>query len=179
MVTLFPYKSAVQSASCLTDMHLLKQCEVVESILHGKYNDTPIPGMWRGHLYELVSYGLVHCLIAHTERGKSIAGKWAPWKEIGAFNGLAPRAGNPPWLGDPWMHRSHRNRLVQLNYDHYSELWPEQAIAQPLIWPRIDDADSRGYRLFITPKHKHLVEKGVYRMPQELWYDNYLEVHES
>lgn len=137
----------------------------VVNILQGKCNDTPVPGQWRGHLHELVLYGLEMCHVARFEHELTNN----DWKIIGAYKDLVPpNHERIVWLGNPWLHRSHRSYLIGRNPGHYYELFPGNPLKMPMLWPQLDDTDERGYKLYITKKHKALVESGAYRLPTAL-----------
>lgn len=164
--TLLPYKGYMQSASVLSDLHLLNQCDAVVSILGGKCNDTPLPGMWKGHLYQLVLFGMSHCHVARIGRGL----RWSRWEDIGRYLPMAmsmPKD-RPPWWGDQWVHRSHRSRLLNLTYGQYHEYFPGNSMKMPMIWPELTDEDSRGYRLTLSVRDQVLVRDKMLFLPPEL-----------
>jgi hypothetical protein len=164
--TLMPYKHYGQCAEVLTDMHLLNQCDMVASTLAGSNNDTPLPGMWKGYLFQLVLFGMRMSHEANIERDL----RWHRWRDIAPFVVLADdmRKDMPPWWGDPWVHRSHRSRLLNLSYMDYQGLWPGTPLLMPVVWPQLTDEDERGYRLVLSKKDAYLVDKGSYRLPEGL-----------
>lgn len=168
-LTLMPYRHYGQCAEVLTDIHLMNQCDAVVSILQGKCNDTPIPDMWRGYSYQLVLFGLRHSHEAYVERKL----RWHRWRELAPY--VAATAGGrrdmPPWWGDPWVHRSHRSRLLGYREGHYGDYFPATPMHMPLVWPKLTDEDSRGYKLILTKRDLGLIDRKLYRLPAGLRWD--------
>lgn len=178
MYTLLPYKGYMKTAECMTDWDLKSQLWTVSNVFRGVYNNTSlIPGMWRGHIFQLVCYGL--SLTWHAQQ-RGLKGWPADTKHIAQYRHITDSSSKPPWSGDPWVHRSHRARLLgRQEAEHYEELFPGNPVKIPTIWPQLDDGDNRGYRLFIDAGDHHLIKKKVWFMPEGLYLGNNREVLEE
>lgn len=165
--TLLPYKGYMKSAECMTDWDLKAQLWNISNILRGVCNeDSMIPGMWRGHVFQLVCFGL-SCTWQAQQRG--LEGWPQDTKHIAKYRHIKDSSSKPPWHGDPWVHRSHRSRLLNNESEHYGPLFPGNPDKMPIIWPRLDDSDSRGYRLFLDKADAWLVKKKLRFLPEGLY----------
>lgn len=171
MYILLPYKGYMASAECLSDRHLRSQINVVKLTLKGLYNFSPLPGMWKGHIFQLACYGLSACWV-YQQRGER---KWPADQVyednafIARFRHIQDSSSKPPWIGDPWVHRSHRARLLNRSEGGYDDLFPGNPTDIPTFWPKLDDSDSRGYRLYVDAGDLHLVKKEVFHIPEGLY----------
>ncbi len=173
MRILLPYKGYMKSAECMTDLHLREQINVVYHTLKGLYNQSMIPGMWKGHVFQLTCFGLSCCWV-YQQRGPR---QWPTQNVfvqnefIAQFRNLVDSPTRPPWMGDAWVHRSHRARLIERGHNEgdYEELFPGNPDDIPTFWPQLDDGDSRGYRLLVDRMDMHLLARGVYQMPEGLY----------
>jgi hypothetical protein len=177
--TLLPYKGYMKTAECMTDWDLKSQLWTVSNIFRGpRFTEhSMIPGMWKGHIFQLVCYGL--SLTWHAQQ-RGLKGWPDHTRHIAQFRHITDSSSKPPWVGDPWVHRSHRSRLLgRYEGSHYEELFPGTPLKMPTIWPQLDDSDSRGYRLYIDAGDKYLVEKKLYFMPEGLYLGGNREVLEA
>lgn len=168
--TLMPYRSYGESAGVLTDIHLQNQIDAVVRILQGQCADTPVPDMWRGYSYQLVLFGLRMTHEATIERRL----RWPRWQAIAPYVSATQNGTHkmPPWWGDSWVHRSHRSRLLGWRESHYADYFPGNPMHMPTIWPYLTDEDSRGYKLTLSKRDIFLVDRGNYRLPAGLRWDN-------
>lgn len=133
MQTFLPYPDFQASATVLDRQRLGKQrVEVLQLLraLNGQtagWTNHPAARMWRGYEPALRDYGITICdeWIARgyrdTCRGKIAA--------LAAGNRV-----DPPWLGDPEFHASHRSNLLRKDPDHYGLLFDEPDDL-PYVWP--------------------------------------------
>lgn len=179
MFTLLPYKGYMKSAECMTDWDLKSQLWTVANIFRGpRFTEhSMIPGMWKGHIFQLVCYGL--SLGWHAQQ-RGLKGWPSDNFYIARFRTIKDSSSKPPWIGDPWVHRSHRSRLLgREEAAHYEPLFPGTPLKMPTIWPQLDDSDNRGYRLYIDAGDKYLVEKKLYFIPEGLYLGGNREVIEE
>lgn len=167
---LLPYKGYMKSAACMDDQILREQINLVDRTLKGLYNGSMIPGMWKGHIFQLTCFGLSLCW-TYQQRGPR---QW-PTQEvfeqnqfIARFRHITDSSSKPPWVGDPWVHRSHRARLLN-RQGNYEEMFPGNPDNIPTIWPQLDDSDSRGYRLYVDQMDARLINMGLYGIPEGLY----------
>lgn len=174
MFTLLPYKGYMKTAACMTDWDLKSQLWTVSNIFRGVHNQSMIPGMWRGHIFQLVCYGL--SLSWHAQQ-RGLEGWPSDNFHIARFRTIQDSSSRPPWVGDPWVHRSHRSRLLgREEAAHYEPMFPGTPLKMPTIWPQLDDSDNRGYKLYIDAGDKYLVERKLYFMPEGLYLGSNREV---
>lgn len=174
--TLMPFTKMITNAMAFRTVDLHHQLNAVCAIWRGECKQEPVTDMWRGHIGYFLLYSRALCLIYSRQvpflEGASFLKQLGPYHE--AFNAVSYR--RPPWMGDPWVHRSHRSRLLSYDYNYYEHAFPKNPLKMPMLWPRIDDSDSRGYRLFIEPRSKIVLDKGLYKMPSGLRLGANLEV---
>lgn len=78
--------------------------------------------MWRGYEQSLTKYGLIICLEWINVRGYNDS----CYERIEAFwDEDNEHYDDPPWLGDERFHRSHRSKLLQKDYEWYSQYFNE------------------------------------------------------
>lgn len=176
MYTLLPYKGYMKSGECMRTYDLKTQLWTVTNVLKGHYNGSMIPGMWKGHVFQLVCYGLSLSWQLQQRADKDYM---QDGKFIAQYRQITDSASRPPWVGDPWVHRSHRARLLGRAFGHYKEFFPGNPMNMPTIWPKLDDSDSRGYRLYVDAGDAHLLSKNVWHMPEELRLGKNREVLEA
>lgn len=177
--TLLPFTKMVTNAMAFRTVDLYHQLNNVLAIFRGECKEEPVTEMWRGHIGYFLIYSRSLSLIYNRQvpfiEGFEFVNKLQPYHD--AFN--AGPYKRPPWLGDPWLHRSHRSRLLSYDYNYYRDQFPGNPLKMPLLWPRIDDSDTRGYRLFIEPRSRHVLDKGLQRIPEGLHITKEMEVVES
>jgi hypothetical protein len=138
MQTFLPYPNFRESARVLDRQRLGKQRVESWQILTalsgaGKgWHNHPAVKMWRGHEYALTQYGIAVCdeWIARGYRDT------CRQKIADMFFVLRPGdCGDPPWLGDPEFHGSHRANLLRKAPEWYSQFgWTEDPTT-PYVWP--------------------------------------------
>ena len=57
------------------------------------------------------------------------------WMQLTSDDRIAVRYVNPPWLGDPAIHASHRGILYHKKPTYYAAQWPDRGNAY--VWPNI------------------------------------------
>jgi hypothetical protein len=177
--TLLPYKGYMKTAECMTDWDLKSQLWTVSNIFRGpRFTEhSMIPGMWKGYIFQLVCYGL--SLSWHAQQ-RGLEGWPKETKHIAQFRHIKDSSSKPPWIGDPWVHRSHRSRLLgREDSEHYEPLFPGTPLKMPTIWPKLDDSDSRGYKLYVDVGDKWLVDRKLYFMPEGIYLGKDREVLEE
>lgn len=138
MQTFLPFKSYTNSALVLDSKRLMKQLVEVSQILRALDSDVvpnnktgrkgwvnhPATKMWAGYERELASYGMdmsAEYMRRHPSRThKSIGSILQYWTKL---RDAAPSA-RPPWMGNPFIHGSHRQALVNKDPAHYTPLFP-------------------------------------------------------
>lgn len=176
--TLMPFTRMVTNAMAFRTVDLYHQLHSVLAIFRGECKNEPVTDMWRGHIGYFLLYSraldLIYARQVPFVDSVNFTKQLQPFHD--AFN--AGPYKKPPWIGDPWVHRSHRSRLLSYDYTYYEHKFPGNPLKMPMVWPRIDDSDSRGYRLFIEPISKIVLDKGMMKLPAELRIGDNLEVLE-
>jgi pyrimidine dimer DNA glycosylase len=132
--TFLPFADFETSARCLDRQRLGKQrveaWQIVE-ILRGKPSNWvthPCIEMWRGHVEELIWYGINMC-IEWRDRGYED-------NMLKRFEALPHQVGTPiPWLGRKDFHLSHQSNLLRKFPGHYVHWFPTVRTDLPYIWP--------------------------------------------
>lgn len=136
MNTFLPYADFKASAKVLDMRRLGKQrvevLQLVNAIQGGSkgWVNHPCTRMWRPHLQSLISYGETICE-EWTSRGyeDSIGLQLYMLKDLGA------KVKNPPWLGSPALHSSHRANLLRKDPVFYGKFrWTEKPL-DGYFWP--------------------------------------------
>lgn len=135
MQTFLPSPNYRESAKILDRMRLGKQRVETLQLLNALaglskgWVNHPAAKMWRGFEQSLTNYG--HCMCDEwIARGyqDSVRGK------LPEFVVSCP---DPPWLGDPDFHASHRSQLLRKDFEHYSQFhWSEVPGLLPYVWPK-------------------------------------------
>ena len=135
MQTFLPSPRFAESARCLDRARLGKQRVEAKQILlalrdpaYGWQNH-PAVKMWRGHEDALIAYGMTVCV---------------EWRRRGYADTLLPFFAplpadhdlrEPPWLGDPAFHASHRSNLLRKDPTWYGRFGWEEPPDLPYVWP--------------------------------------------
>lgn len=140
MQTFLPSPSYDESARILDYKRLGKQRVETKQILlalgktEGGWRNHPATKMWRGHEVSLCQYGAAMCWEWQRRGYKDsllnfFASALAQYDEDG-------RTHMPPdWLGDDFIHASHRSNLLRKDPEFYGKYgWSEDSTL-PYIWP--------------------------------------------
>lgn len=131
MQTFLPYPDFKESARVLDRQRLGKQrveCYQIYRALQGLtkgWVNHPATRMWRGYEDALL------CYCAHVCQ---------EWESRGYTNNMLIyhyevfRA-DPPWLGDPNFHASHRSNLLRKDPAHYGQFGWTEPPTLPYVWP--------------------------------------------
>lgn len=137
MQTFLPYPDFAESAQVLDRQRLGKQrveaLQILRTLagLSAGWANHPAVRMWRGYAACLSLYGIAVC---------------KEWRARGYKDNCLvqflnihpdgpPGCVQPPWLGDPAFHLSHKSNLVRKLPGHYGELWPGVPDDLPYVWP--------------------------------------------
>jgi hypothetical protein len=137
MQTFLPYPDFTESAKVLDYRRLGKQRVEVLQLLKalregGGWSNHPAVKMWRGYENALVSYGL-DCCAEWIERGY----KDTCMGKIESYWDETANQDQPPWLGNPDFHASHRSNLLRKDPIHYGQEGWTEPNDLPYIWPTI------------------------------------------
>ena len=140
MQTFLPSPSYDESARILDYKRLGKQRVETKQILlalgktEGGWRNHPATKMWRGHEISLCQYGTAMCWEWQRRGYKDsllnfFASALAQYEEDG-------RTYMPPaWLGDDFIHSSHRSNLLRKDPEYYGQFgWSEDSTL-PYVWP--------------------------------------------
>lgn len=133
MQTFLPYPDFRTTAKVLDRQRLGKQrVEVLQLLraLNGQttgWTNHPAARMWRGYEAALRDYGIAICDEWMTRGYRDTCRD----KIIALADGDRV---DPPWLGDPAFHASHRSNLLRKAPDHYGSLFSEPDDL-PYVWP--------------------------------------------
>ena len=135
MQTFLPYPDFAAAARCLDPVRLGKQrvevyqiVRTLDGVTKG-WRNHPAVRMWRGYEAALLDYGAAIC---------------REWVELGRLDTVAgklldhARPGpsvDPPWLGDPALHASHRSNLLRKDPEWYGRFGWTEPPDLPYVWP--------------------------------------------
>src|SRR5882757_119106 len=127
-----------------------------------------IMDMWGGYEYVLGVYGMSACSEWQNKRGNrdKIA-----FDIHALLDGLPKEFDVPPWMGDLDFHRSHRSYLIRKMPEVYEEYRPNTPLNMPLLWPKLTDADPRGYFLRPSTLGDRQLHSGERELPEWLHYN--------
>ena len=176
MVTWLPMIHAVASAQSLTDEDLAKQVvdsDAILGVLNGSTrSEIGLPGrMWYGFEWRLCIHGLTCAYVLVNERG----GDSPPTQALldtGSYLEEIEQIGDPPWIGDLDVHRSHRSQLIMM-HPPYAERWPNNPERMPVLYPQLTEDDPRGYRLRLAERSVAALSTGERVLPDWLRYDKH------
>jgi hypothetical protein len=160
MQVFVPFESFTKSVQVLDRSRLQKQIVECHQILGailgwptkdgkariGYLNHAAVIG-WRYHPRALAQYAL--CAVAEMEaRGYKRSCYHATFCEVRGAEDVALA----PWIGDEAVHSSHRARLLQKDFDYYSQFgWPETLLedltTRQYQWPIFLIGSETEYRL--------------------------------
>lgn len=135
MQTFLPFPSFVESAKVLDYRRLGKQRVEVLQILTALYGGSkgwvnhPCTKMWKGHEFQLISYGIAICQ-EWIQRGykDTCADKIATFYIEGMDRSF------PEWLGFEPLHLSHKSNLIRKMPEYYKNYFPNVRDDIPYIW---------------------------------------------
>lgn len=142
MQTFVPYPNFHKSAEALDQKRLGKQRVETLQILNTLagiskgWASHPAVKMWRGYEQALVIYG-----VAITQEWRMRGYKDTCQRKIinlsTAFS--MPKSGEliqlPPWWGDESVHNSHKSKLLQKDYQWYSQFGWDVPLDLEYVWP--------------------------------------------
>jgi len=137
MQTFLPYPSFSQTAKCLDYRRLGKQRIEAKQILQTLLGESdgwknhPAVKMWRGYSSALARYGFDICVEWVARGYKDNQRNWFFEKMF------YPGVENPPWLGDPVFHASHRSNLLRKAPEWYGQFGWTEPNDLSYIWPVI------------------------------------------
>lgn len=137
MQTFLPYSDFMRSALVLDKPRLGKQrVETLQLLkaLHGQskgWVNHPASVMWRGYENRLIDYGLMICHVWVDVHGY----KDTCAEKIRDFYDSSKPDSDPPWMGDPLFHESHRSNLIRKDPWFYAEKFPDTEWFLDYVWP--------------------------------------------
>jgi hypothetical protein len=184
MQTFITYRTFAKTAACLDMPRLGKQRSETIQILQALRGERPIVGnvhayeMWRGYEEALVYYGLIITHEWRIVRGfkDDTWGQFAEYaRDYNMLRSLTDVAEQkptpivyPPWMGEDWVLRSHRSRLIEKMAHHYGEQFGATPVNMPYLWPKWDKEHRHGYRLFLARADIDRVKNGERKLPRVL-----------
>lgn len=138
MQTFLPYPDFAESARVLDRQRLGKQRSETIQLLRALlvpgsgWANHPAAKMWRGYEASLALYGLMICS-EWMDRGyeDSCMQKIA----IVSANHPIENVIDPPWLGNPAFHASHRSNLLRKDPKWYGRFGWTEPDNLPYVWP--------------------------------------------
>lgn len=136
MQTFLPYPDFAESARCLDYKRLGKQrveaLQLARSLIQPTgWSNHPASVMWRGHLGELIEYGLAICAEWRSRGYQDTVGM--SLYELKVNIDLYP--GKPWWIGDAAFHASHRSNLLRKDPAHYGQFGWHEPTTLSYLWP--------------------------------------------
>lgn len=183
MITWMPHIEPGKAAQSLTDEDLLEQVDTATQILQLLLTPSPteLPNkrwlatqMWGPYQWRLCIHGMMMAHELITQRGHDLT---EIDTKLLAHTGKDLEDGGdelsaPPWIGDLYIHRSHRSQLIMMNPD-YAQRWPNTPERMPVLWPQLVPSSPRGYRLRLSTSDIRLLRRGYLRLPEELAYQSH------
>jgi hypothetical protein len=184
MQTFITFRTFAKTAASLDMMRLGKQRVEALQILKALRSEGPTVGnphayeMWRGYEECLVYYGLIV-----THEWRIVRGfkddTWGQFAEYAADYGMLRTPDMvkeqspvevvyPPWMGEDWILRSHRSRLIEKMAHHYGEQFGATPENMQYLWPKWDKEHRHGYRLFLSRADLDRVLKLERELPRPL-----------
>src|ERR1700753_206009 len=164
MITWMPYIAPGASAHALTDDELYDQIIISDEILRLLLGPRPpnqmtneqflATSMWGQFQWRLAIHGMMMANEYMGVRHNSIVDGET---ELLSRTGIDIEKNNeggedllePPWIGDLYVHRSHRSQLIMADKKR-AKLWPGTDPRMPVLWPQLVSNAPRGYRLRIS-----------------------------
>ena len=140
MQTFIPYTDHYQTAGVLDDKRLGKQRVETLQILNALaglstgWVNHPATKMWRNHESALIEYGMVICQ-EWKNRGYQDSCQRKIWNVSKNFRPNYGLVLYPSWWGDDWVHDSHKSKLLQKNYQWYSQFGWDVPLGLDYVWP--------------------------------------------
>ncbi len=137
MQTFLPYPDFTKTALVLDRQRLGKQRVETLQILNALtgrstgWVNHPATRMWRGYELALLAYGFAIC-DEWVRRGYEDSCKR---KMIDVMHKQISAQTLPPWFGDDNFHNSHKSKLLQKDYAHYSRFDWQVPIDLDYVWP--------------------------------------------
>jgi hypothetical protein len=149
MQTFLPYPDYEESAKCLDYRRLGKQRVECKQLLlalgvtvgahvpkKSGWKNHPATKMWRGYEIELCRYAIVICWEWRNRGYKDeLARQFIFAATVNAMSTESWIGKKPPWLGDDFLHSSHRSNLLRKDPDHYGQFGWEEPDNLPYVWP--------------------------------------------
>jgi hypothetical protein len=138
MQTFLPYPSFRQSASVLDRQRLGKQrvegYQILRTLLglSTGWQNHPAVQMWRGYEWALRDYVSFICKEWKARGYKDTIEQKIDELEIPM---LEVNLADPPWLGNPAFHASHRSNLLRKAPEHYSKFGWTEGPDLEYVWP--------------------------------------------
>ena len=176
MITYVPYIGFAASARQLDDRRVRRQRKDAWQLLQvllgqtEEYANHPAVGMWKNYERWLCVYGLQFCQEWRIGRKQECDFYARFYRVDEELKERGFEARRPPWVGDIDLCRSHRSSLIR-QVPSYAEHWPNTPELMPYLWPHLDSADPRGYRLRLAPADVARLERGERKLPEWLEYD--------
>jgi hypothetical protein len=140
MQTFLPYPDFTESAKVLDRLRLGKQrveCKQILMTLNWEstgWKHHPAVRMWKGHEAALAKYALAMC---YEWAWRGYRDSLAEWFVSRLEEGILPFCTHelPKWLGDDYIHSSHRAVLLYKDPEHYGQFgWTEEP-QRSVKWP--------------------------------------------
>ncbi|HEY8588392.1 MAG TPA: MSMEG_6728 family protein [Naasia sp.] len=145
MQTFLPYPSFAESAGVLDTARLGKQrvetLQILRALLLPSYGwqSHPVTRMWRGHVPALTAYGLATIDAweqqGHVDSTRHLVTEFAPEVAGVTQDELAARGLLPPWIGNEYVHESHRSNLIRKAPEFYGPRFPGTPADLDYVWP--------------------------------------------
>ena len=140
MQTFLPYPDFKQSLRCLDNKRLGKQRVEAKTILNILLNRTNKRG-WRSHPATLMWKGYENALKKYyNESLREWIGRG--YQNRMKLEIIRGKIVDPPWLGDPMFHASHRSNLLRKDPAYYGKYNWEETAELPYFWPTREGYDS-------------------------------------
>lgn len=177
-----PYVAPGASAACLDDDTLASQISATAAVLRDSYEQIRklhireimhVSRMWAGYPLALAIRGLTFATELSVNRSHTAK---VPQDDLTYIMDIAkeleeadePRD-EPPWMGTPDIHRSHRSNLIREGIVGADE-FPATPAKMPLLWPQ-SIGGSTQHRLRIDDHDLRLLGRGLRKLPAWLHWD--------
>lgn len=172
MQTFMTRMTYTRTAEDLDDARLGKQrieaLQTLNQIAFGEggYKHHPVNLMWQYNPLSLAAYAMVMCKEWTFKRGFLDTRLSKIQRVAQALIDEGYKPGDPAWLGDKDVLRSHRSNLVRKNPDRYGEMFPGTPDDLPYLWPSVQEDGS--YLLLLSKADKRRIEDKTRSLPESI-----------
>lgn len=132
----------------------------------GGFENHPANLMWQYNPMSLAAYGLVICNEWTFKRGFLDTRGAELRRTVQSLVEAGHSPGDPAWIKDKDVIRSHRSNLVRKNAERYGKLFPGTPDDLPYLWPSVQEDGS--YLLLLSKADKRRIKDKTRSLPESI-----------